>query len=107
MQLSDADKKLVALLKRRQQQLLRWRWVGLLGAISTLGTGIYAFLVLEHFLRQPDPPAVLAVACLVPAVYVLFGIGAGLMVYLFLCWNGKPEVSLLLRLVEESQNDDA
>jgi hypothetical protein len=105
MQLSDADKKLVARLKRRQQQLIRWRWIGLLAAISSLSTGIYAFVVLEHFLQQPDLPAIVAIACLFPAVYVLVGIGAGLMVYLFLCWNGRPETSLLLKLIDETQDD--
>jgi len=104
MKFSDTEKKLVARLKKRQQQMIRWRWVGLLAAISNLGTGIYAFVVLEHFLQQPAPPAVL-VACLLPTVYGLVGIGAGLLVYLFLCWNGRPETRLLLRLIDEFRDD--
>ena len=71
MQLSDAEKKLVARLKKRQQQFIRWRWVGLLGAILCIGVGIYAFLVLRDFAQEPALPSVMAIAFLSPVVYLL------------------------------------
>jgi hypothetical protein len=107
MQLSDSDKKLVMRLKQQQQQQIRWRWVELIAAIMYLGAGIYAFGVLNHFLvlQQPDISAILAVASLIPTVLVLFGIGVCLIVHLIFCWNGKPETTLLLKLIDESQED--
>jgi hypothetical protein len=107
MQLSDAEKKLVARLKKRQQQFIRWRWVGLLGSIVTIAVGIYAYMVLVDFIQQPDLPSVMAVAFLSPIVFMLQVGGFGLLIYLVASWNGKPETLLLLRVVEQIENADA
>jgi hypothetical protein len=104
MQLSDAEKKLVARLKKRQQQHIRWRWVGLLGAILWIGVGIYAFLVLRDFAQEPSLPSVMAIAFLSPIVYLLQIGGFALLIYLAAFWRGRPEVVLLLRLMDESQD---
>ena len=105
MQLSDADKKLVARLKKSQQQFIRWRWVGLLGAILCIGVGIYGFLLLKDFAQEPALPSVMAIAFLSPIVYLLQIGGFGLLIYLAAFWRGRPEVLLLLRLMDESQDD--
>jgi hypothetical protein len=113
MQLSDTDKKLVARLKKRQQQLIRWRWVGLLAALVSIGAGFYIYEVLVritvHFIQQPEDigDALLGIGYLFPVLLVLHFGGFGLLIYLSTVWNGKPEVRLLLRLIEESQKDDA
>ena len=105
MQLSDTDKKLVERLKKRQQQFVRWRWVGLLGAILCIGIGIYAFVILEQFAQEPALPSVMAIAFLSPIVYLLQVGGFGLLIYLVAFWRGKPEVDLLLRVIEDSRDD--
>jgi uncharacterized membrane protein len=105
MQLSDTDKKLVARLKKSQQQFIRWRWVGLFAAILCIGIGIYAFVILQQFAQEPALPSVMAIAFLSPVVYLLQVSGFGLLIYLVTFWRGKPEVDLLLRLMEDSQDD--
>jgi lipid-A-disaccharide synthase-like uncharacterized protein len=105
MQLSDTDKKLVERLKKRQQQFIRWRWVGLVGSILFIGVGIYAFVVLQHFAQEPALPSVMAIAFLSPVVFLLQVGGFGLLIYLVAFWRGKPETRLLLRLLEDSRDD--
>lgn len=105
MQLSDAEKKLVARLKKRQHQFIRWRWAGVLGAIVCIGVGFYAFLVLKDFAQEPALPSVMAIAFLSPIVYLLQIGGFGLLIYLATFWRGRPEVALLLRLLDDSQDD--
>ena len=106
MQLSDADKKLVERLRKQQQSLIRWRWVGLLAALLNIAIGCCGIAVIDHFLHQPETIAAMVVAFLIPTVYLLVLGGVWIAVYSFLCWNGKPETRLLLKLLE-SQNDDA
>jgi hypothetical protein len=113
MKLSDTDNKLVARLKKRQQQFIRWRWVGLLVALASIGAGFYIYEVLVrvtvHFIQQPGDigDALLGIGYLFPVLLVLQGGGFGLLIYLSTVWNGKPEARLLLRLIEELQSDDA
>jgi hypothetical protein len=107
MQLSNTDKKLVERLKRQQQSLMRWWWVGFVGALVNIAVGCYGVVVITHFLHQPEPIAAMVVAFLIPSVYILVLGGIWLAVYLLLCRNGKPETRLLLKLFEDSQDDDA
>ena len=105
MHLTDEEKRMVERLKKEQQSLIRWRWVGLISALLSIGTGCYCFVILERLLQKPELPAILIIANLLPLIYVLVGAGVGLVVYLVLRWNGKPETILLLRLIEESGDD--
>jgi len=107
MQLSDTDKKLVERLKKQQQSLIRWWWIGFVGAVINIAVGCYGVTVICHFLHQPEPISAMVVAFLIPSVYVLVLGGVWLAVYLLLNRNGKPETRLLLRLLEESRGDDA
>jgi hypothetical protein len=106
MQLSDTDKKLVERLKQQQRSLIRWRWVGLVAALFEIAIGCYGIAIIDHFLHQPETIAAMAVAFLIPTVYLLVLGGVWTAVYLVLCWNGRPETRLLLKLLE-SRNDDA
>jgi hypothetical protein len=108
MRFSETEKKLIERLKKRQQSLIRWRWIGLLGALGNIALGIVCLVVLDHFLDKPDlPAAALVAAFLIPTTYILIGAGLGLVVYMILHWNGKPETSLLLKLIEDSRDDSA
>jgi hypothetical protein len=107
MKLSDPEKKLVTRLRKQQQLLIRMRWVGLLAAAISLAVAVFGMVVLGHFhLDNPAAPDILAVAILIPVIYVWLGIGAFLMVHVLWCWNGRPETRLLLRLIEELQDKD-
>ena len=107
MQLSDIEKKMVARLQKQQQSQIRWRWVSLLGASMNFAAAVYGYTILQNFLANPEPPAMLAVAILLPMIYVLFGIGAIVLVHVLRYWNGKPETILLLKLIDELNDDDA
>ncbi len=104
MQLSDTDKKLVARLKKQQEQFLRWRWVGLIGALFFIGIGIYGFVIVDGFAQEPALPSVMAIAFLSPVVFLLQVGGFALLIYLVTFWRGKPETRLLLRLLEDSRD---
>ena len=111
MQLSDADKKLVARLKKRQRDFHSWRWVGLVAALASIGAGFYLYEVLKrvtvHFIQQPEDivDAVMGIAFLFPIFLVLQLGGFCLLIYIVTFWRGKPETSLLLRLLEDSRDD--
>jgi hypothetical protein len=111
MQLSDTDKKLVERLKKRQQEFICWRWVGLFAALVSIGAGFYIYEVLTrvtvHFIQQPEDiiDAVMGIAYLFPIFLVLQLGGFGLLIYIVTFWRGKPETSLLLRLLEDSRDD--
>jgi hypothetical protein len=106
MQLSDTEKKIVARLRKRQQSFIRWRWGFVLSSIICIGCGIYGILILQQCFR-PDFGAITILAIATPGTYVLLAFGAMILTYTIINWNGKPEVILLLRLIEESQDDDA
>ena len=109
MRLSEHEKKLVERLRRNQQSVIRWRWVGLLGACTNLGAGIYAFVLLQRCFPDagPDVVNVLFIAILFPTTVGLLVIGGGLVMCILSRWNGKPETYLLLKLIDESHDDDA
>jgi hypothetical protein len=79
----------------------------LLAAILCIGVGIYAYVVLDHFLQEPGIPTVMAIAILSPLVYLLQVGGFGLLIYHVAFWNGKPETRLMLRIIQELDDDDA
>src|SRR2546423_10405655 len=105
MHLSDKEKRMVKRLKKEQQSLIRCRWVGLISALLSIAAGCYCVVILERLLQKPDLPAILIIANLLPLIYVLVGTGLGLVAYLVLRWNVKPKTILLLRLIEESNDD--
>jgi|SRR5580692_3505119 hypothetical protein len=106
MKLSEAEQKTIARLRRQQQFMIRWRWVGLLGIILNLAAGTYGFILLENFPRNPDPPYLLAAVIIIPIIFFTIGIGCFALVHILWNWNGKPETCLLLRLIDESQKSN-
>ncbi len=105
MQLSDKEKRIVERLKRRQRSLVRWRWVGLIGALVYIAVGLYGLVLALHFLNRPETTPDLVIACMLPMAFGLFALGVLLVSYLVLRWNGHPETLLLLRLIENAQHD--
>jgi hypothetical protein len=101
MELSDTEKKMVARLRRKQVQTVRLRWWMLLGGIFCLAVSGYGSSVLMRALHEPDLMSVLAVACLLPQIYICMFLGAGAIGYAWANWNGNPQDRLLLRLIDE------
>ncbi len=105
MQLSDTEKRIVGRLKRRQQSLVRWRWVGLIGALVYIAVGLYGLVFVLNFVNRPETSPDLIIACMLPMAFGLLALGVLLVGYLALRWNGHHETRLLLRLIDDSQHD--
>ena len=101
MELSKTEKKMVARLRRKQEQMLRWRWWLLAVGVFCLGAVAYSFSILLRFFHEPDLTAVFVIACLLPQLYLGALFGAGLIGYTWANWNGSPHTRLLLRLLDE------
>ena len=80
MKLSDQEKKMVARLQKQQLSWIRWRWVGLLGILISLGVGIFGFIILIDFPKDPVIPYLAAATIITPQIYVTFGAGGFLLV---------------------------
>ena len=105
MELSETEKRMIEKLKKRQQFLVRWRWVGLIGTLVYVVVGLCGVVFSLHFLNRSETTPDLIVACIFAAALGLFALGVVLAAYLLLNWNGDCETRLLLRLIEDSQND--
>ena len=104
MKLSDTEKKMVVRLQRQQRSFVRSRWGILLSSIVCLGCGIYGMWISLQCIR-PDVGAIVVLATVLTVACFMFAIGAWLMVYTFANWSGKPEVRLLLKLIEDLRDD--
>ena len=104
MQLSDSEKKMVASLRKRKQTFARWRWWLLLTSVFSMGVGIFGFWTMLRCF-QMDSAFVAEVAFSAPVAYLFLWGGIWMMIDTLAKWNGKPEVDLLLRLIEDSQDD--
>lgn len=105
MQLSDKEKEMATKLRKQQRFMIRWRWVFLLIVLLDYVSAI-ALSMFEYSLAENNRLALLALGIIVPTVYALLGAGTILLVYVVQRWNGKPEIRLLLRLIDELQKDD-
>ena len=81
--------------------MIRLRWLILLSGAFCLAVSGYGFSVLSHALHEPDLMSVLAVAGLLPQIYIGLFVGAGAIAYVWTNWNGNPQHRLLLRLIDE------
>ena len=101
MELSDTEKKMVARLRRKQQQMLRWRWLLVFVGVFCLGASGYCLSMLIRFLHEPDLASVLVIACFLPQIYLCVLFGTWVICYTCANWNGNPQDRLLLRLIDE------
>jgi hypothetical protein len=104
MQLTDVEKKMVATLQKRRRTFIRWRWLLLLTGVFCIGNGIYIVSILQQCFK-PDFGAVAILAAAAPMAYFFIGFGAWLGGNTLINWNGKPEVDLLVRLLEDQRHD--
>ena len=113
MQFTEADKQLLARVRRRQRLWLRFRGILVVGyALGTLiSLAVFAALCLAEVgaVKDPERSSSLKVVAIVAvwaplALGICFScaIGLGLVIG---CWN-TPTRELLLRLAEEHENKD-
>ena len=101
MMFTEAERKLLDRLNKRQQQWKTARWVLLLCGVWMIGLSAYFLIQLWLELRQ-EHLLVLLIALVAPvSAFFLF---AGLLTvgWVGWLWRGRPETKLLLRLVEQS-----
>jgi uncharacterized protein (DUF2062 family) len=106
MQLSDVEKKMVARLIKRKQTFIRLRWLLLFTGVFNVGIGIFCFVILLRCLHlaQLDSTAAVIVALAAPLVYFFIWVGTYILADTLIHWHGRPEVDLLLRLIENSRD---
>lgn len=106
MQLSDLEKKMVARLRKRKQTFVRLRWLFLFTGVINVGIGIFGFVILLRCLHlvQIDSAAAVTVALAAPIVYFFVWFGTYILADTLIHWHGRPEVDLLLKLIEESRD---
>jgi membrane protein YdbS with pleckstrin-like domain len=102
MQLSQSDQRFVERLRKRQEQMIRWRWVRLMIGLACLAGAIAAFV---SCFRAIDP-IMLAMAMAIPTIYVMAAVGIFVIAYTLSHWRGKAESLLLLRLLEDYAKND-
>ena len=104
MKLSDIEKKMIARLRRKQEQMIRWRWFLLIVGFSCLGATAYGLSVLFRFLDKPDLASALVISGFLPQLYMTALFGAGAIGYTCANWNGNPQDRLLLKLIDEKSD---
>ena len=101
MGLSSTEEKMVARLRRKQEQMPRTRWLLLCIGIGSLGVSGYGLSILLRFLHEKDPNAALALACFIPQIYLCAIFGGWAIGYALANWNGNPHDRLILRLLDD------
>ncbi len=90
MELSEADLKMIDWLRRQHDG---WRSTRVITAVGSAIALVWA----THALLQGETVA---------GVIALMGMGAFGLSYSVGCWAGRPEISLLLKLVEQHRNEE-
>jgi hypothetical protein len=107
MTLSDAEKKMVERLRKRNAILLRWRWPAV---IIHSGVVISAFVLLVVLARFPDDiPNIkaMAVAFMLPQLLLLIAGSSLWLGYVIANWHGNAKTHLILRLIDEHHTNAA
>ena len=101
MELSSTEKKMVARLRRKQEQWPRTRWVLLCIGVGSLGVSGYGLPILLQCLHEKDPNTALVLACFIPQIYLCALLGAWAIGYAWADWNGNSHDRLILRLLDD------
>jgi len=104
MNLSSTEKKIVARLRKKQEQMPRTRWLLLCIGICSLGVSGYGIPILLRFLHEQDPNRALVIAFFLTQIYLCALFGAWAIGYSWANWNGNPHDRLLLRLIDEKHD---
>ncbi|MEI8291028.1 MAG: hypothetical protein WCH99_16305 [Verrucomicrobiota bacterium] len=104
MELSSTEEKMVARLRRKQEQWPRARWLLLCIGVGCLGVSGYGLSILLRFLHEKDPNTALVLACFIPQIYLCALLGAWAIGYAWANWNGNPQDRLILRLLDEKHD---
>ena len=105
MKLSEPEKKLVRRLQKNQRA---WRWMRW---FSLVMSAVFIGLIYDTLTRMPammsDSSGLMVVAFVSPICWLLLFITSFLLGCTVAFWNGDPKTRLLLRLLEDHEDDDA
>jgi len=109
MELTPVEEKMFAVLRLEERWWTWFRWIRLIVAIGMTASVILLVATMLRGIREHPQIAdslMLAFALVWPVVFVAGLIGLAAAVHTIMCWRGKPERKLLLRVVEELKKED-
>jgi hypothetical protein len=101
MQLTKQEERMVARMRKKQKQWLRWRWFMLFTGLFLISGAVYIFTQLKPFIEDPTPSSLLILASFIPQLYIFCAGGGAFVGLTWFNWNGNPCESLLLKLVDD------
>jgi hypothetical protein len=104
MELSETEKKMVARLRKKQEQMVRWRWWLIVVGLLCLAVSGYGLWMLLHFRHEPNLISGLMIAMFLPQIYLCLLFGAWMIGYAWANWHGNAQDRLLLRLIDEKRD---
>ena len=107
MTLSDNENRMIAKLRKRQQQSRRWRIP--FAIFWTIQIILWLFILNYVFgLPITDPIIKLTILVyVVPTTFAFIGLASALLGEVLGNWHGKPETDLLLRVIDEIQKKES
>ena len=107
MTLSDAEKKMVEGLRKREAMLRRWRWPLVITHGGVVITALVLLVVLAQFPDDIPNMKPMVVAFMLPSLYLLIAVSSLLLGYVIANWHGNAKTHLLLRLIDEHHTNAA
>jgi hypothetical protein len=103
MTLSEAEKKMLEKLRKREAFLQKWRWVLVMFHGALIIGNIILFVVVAKFPDEPQGAKAILLHLLTP-VFFFICFSAGWLGYMFVNWNGNAKTVLLLKLIDEHRD---
>ena len=107
MTLSDAEKRMIERVRKREAAMLRWRWPLALIHSGVVITAFVLIVVLAHFPDDIPNAKVMVVSFMVPPLYLLMACSSLWLAYVIANWHGNWKTQLLLRLIDEHHTNTA
>lgn len=105
MTLSDAEKKMVERLRKREALLLRWRWLLVIVHGGVVITALVLVVVLARFPDDIPNFKLTLVAFMLPPLFLLMAVSSWWLGYVITRWRGDAQTQLLLKLIDEHHTD--
>jgi hypothetical protein len=110
MQISEAEKKMVERLRKKKNTFMHIRAGLLFSGVFSIGVGVFCSVMclrwfqLDSGLTGITGLTTAMIAFFMPGAYLFVMMGTWILTDTLINWNGKPEVDLLLRVIEDAQD---
>lgn len=101
MELTPREAKMLANMRKQQEQWPKVRWLQLLIGLGIVIAFSYLFSRLSDFLKDDLMLGVAAFALIAPLILLWMLIGGYKLGHALVEWHGNPERTLLLKLIDE------